>query len=160
VEGTMALGALTGVAVGATGGPWLGLLAGGVMGAVVGLTFALVVIKAGANEVVVGFGLVLGGGGLAIFIHNGFFDSAPRLSPPAALDIPVLGDLPVLGRMLFNQPPVVWLFPLAVLATTLMFRYTTMGLRIRAAGDGPDAARARGVDIDRTRIQALVVAGA
>ncbi len=160
VEGTMALGALAGVVIGAFAGSWVGLAAGLAVGALVGLVFALLVVRAGANEVVTGFGLVLGGGGLAIFIHNGFFETIPRLSPPAALDVPVLGDIPVLGPALINQPPVVWLFPVAVLITTLVFRYTTAGLRVRASGDGPNAARARGVNVDRTRIRALIVAGA
>jgi ABC-type uncharacterized transport system permease subunit len=159
VEGTMALGAIAGVAVGATAGPWIGLGAGLVVGALVGLIFALLVVKAGANEVVTGFGLVIAGGGLAIFIHNGFFETTPRLSPPSAWEIPVLGDVPVLGPILINQPPVVWLFPVAVIITTLVFRYTTAGLRVRAAGDGPEAARARGVDVNRTRIWALILAG-
>ena len=144
VEGTMALGALAGVVVGAFAGSWTGLAAGLAVGALVGFIFAMLVVRAGANEVVAGFGLILGGGGLAIFIHNGFFETTPRLSPPPALDIPILGDLPVLGPVLFNQPPVVWLFPVAVVTTSLVFRYTTAGLRIRAAGDGPDVARARG----------------
>ena len=160
VEGTMALGALAGVVLGAFAGSWTGLAAGLAVGALVGFIFAMLVVRAGANEVVAGFGLILGGGGLAIFIHNGFFETTPRLSPPSALDIPILGDLPVLGPVLFNQPPVVWLFPVAVVITSLVFRYTTAGLRIRAAGDGPDAARARGVDVDQTRIRALIVAGA
>lgn len=160
VEGTMALGALAGVVVGASAGSWTGLAAGLAVGALVGLVFALLVVKAGANEVVTGFGLVLGGGGLAIVIHNGFFETTPRLSPPPALDIAVLGDIPVLGPILINQPPVVWLFPIAVIITTLVLRYTTAGLRVRAAGDGPDAARARGVNVDLTRIRALIVAGA
>jgi simple sugar transport system permease protein len=160
VEGTMALGALAGVVAGAAAGAWIGLATGLVVGAVVGLIFGLLVIRVGANEVVTGFGLVLGGGGLAIFIHNGFFETTPRLSPPSALDIPGLGDIPGIGPILINQPPVVWLFPIAVIITALVFRYTKAGLQIRAAGDGPDAARARGVDVNRTRIRALVAAGA
>jgi simple sugar transport system permease protein len=160
VEGTMALGAIGGVAGAAAAGPTLGLVTGAAVGAVVVLLFGLLVVRLRANEVVVGFALALGGVALATFLYRAGWDSPPDISPFRAVEIPGLADIPILGAALFDQPVIVWLLPVVVVGTALALRRTLVGLRVRAAGDGPEAARARGVDVARVRIGACVAAGA
>lgn len=160
VGGTMAVGALAGVvgadAVGATPG----MLVGTAAGVVVGLAFALLVVRLRANEIVVGFAFALGGLALSTFLFRGLYEGRPSFGPHQALAIPGLSGLPLVGPAVFDQPPLVWLMPLAALAVAFVLRRTRIGLAIRASGDGPDAAVAKGIDVDRVRTGALAAAGA
>jgi simple sugar transport system permease protein len=160
VEGTMALGAFAGVlgsvALGVTGG----LFAGALCGAVVAAIFAWLVLLRGANEVVVGFAVSLGGVGLATFLYRTIYDSPPSISPLGAWDVPGLSSLPFLGPILFQQPVIVWLLPIVLVAIAYALRRTRAGLEVRAAGDGPAAATARGVSVTSVRVRASLVAGA
>lgn len=160
VEGTMALGAIGGVAAAVVGGPTLGLAGGLVVGALVGLVFALTVVHARINEIVVGFALALGGVALATFLYRAGFDTRPQIRPFGAVEIPVLSDLPLVGQPLFRQPLIIWLLPITAGLTAWVLQRTKVGLTLRAVGDGPEAARARGIDVERVRTGALIVGGA
>lgn len=159
VEGTMALGALAGVAGSVVAGVVGGLVAGTVVGALAGLLFAWLVLARRANEVVVGFALSLGGVGLATFIYRTAYDSAPSITPLSAWKVPGLSSIPFVGPILFRQPVVVWLLPVLLVAIAWMLRSTRFGLELRAAGDGPEAAAARGVDVMRVRTVGVLIAG-
>lgn len=159
VEGTMAMGAVGGIIGAATAGTMFGLLAGAVVGMLVGAGFAWLVVRQRANEIVCGFALALGGVGLATFVYRSTYGLPPAVDPFRAVQVPVLSQLPLVGPVLFRQPLVVWLLPLALVAVGFVLRRTRSGLEIRAAGDGPDEARARGVDVDRVRVRACIVAG-
>jgi simple sugar transport system permease protein len=160
VEGTMAVGALAGVAGSVAAGVAGGLVAGLVVGAVAGLLFAWLVLRQRANEVVVGFALSLGGVGLATFLYRTVYDRPPSIRPLGAWEVPGLSKIPFVGPVLFDQPIVVWLLPLLLVAIAVMLRTTRFGLELRAAGDGPEAAVARGVDVVRVRVAGSVIAGA
>jgi len=160
VEGIMAMGAIGGVLGAASLGTTGGLMVGMLVGAAVGLLFSLLTVRLGADELICGFAVALGGSGLAIFLSRTAFDSAPDIVPFAAVEVPGLSSLPIVGPALFDQPWVIWLLPLAVVIVSLVFTRTRLGLALRSAGEGPDAARARGIDVDRHRIGASVAAGA
>jgi simple sugar transport system permease protein len=159
VEGNMALGAFAGVVGAVTFGVAGGLVAGAVTGALMGLVFALLVVRWRANEVVVGFAVALGGVGLATFLYRSIYDTRPSWKPLQAVNVPGLERLPLLGPVLFRQPIVVWLLPIVLVAVAVVLRRTRAGLEVRAAGDGPAAARAKGVAVDRVRIVASVLGG-
>jgi simple sugar transport system permease protein len=55
---------------------------------------------------------------------------------------------------------IVWLFPVLLAAIAFVLGRTRAGLELRACGDGPHAARARGVDVERVRWLSSVAAGA
>jgi simple sugar transport system permease protein len=160
VEGTMAMGAAGGVIGAASFGTIPGLVAGAAVGALLGLVFGLLVVVVGADEVICGFAVALGGSGLAIFLYRSLYGAAPEIEVVKAVDVPVLGQLPLIGPVLFQQPLVIWLLPLAVLAVAVVLTRTHPGLSVRAAGDGPAEARARGIDIDLVRVLATVAGGA
>jgi len=160
VEGTMAMGAAGGVIGAATMGTIPGLLVGASVGALLGALFGFLVVVIGADEVICGFALALGGSGLAIFLYRSLYDQAPRIDVVQAVEIPVLSDLPLVGPVLFDQPLVVWMLPVAVAAVAWILTRSRPGLSVRAAGDGPNEARARGVDVDRSRLGATIIGGA
>jgi simple sugar transport system permease protein len=160
VEGTMALGAFTGIVGSVAMGVAGGLLFGTICGALVGGLFAWLVLGRRANEIVVGFAISLGGVGLATFLYRTIYTRKPSITPVSAWRVPGLADIPFLGTVLFRQPILVWLLPLFLIAIALILRRTRVGLEIRAAGDGAHAAAARGVNVTRVRVGAMVAAGA
>jgi simple sugar transport system permease protein len=163
VEGMMALGAFMGV-FGASAAGWgAGLGLGAAAGALLGLAMGLAVLKGGVNQIVAGIAVALLGVGLA----NYFFQlwqpsgrSAVVVPLVPALRLPLLDRLPLIGEALFAQSPLTYAAVAAVAFATWALRRTTLGLKLRAVGDDPEAAQLRGVDVVAIRIAALVLGGA
>ncbi len=160
IEGTMFFGSFVGFAVAyATGSLWLGLLAAIAAGVLAGLLMGLLTVSLGVNQHVSGLGLTLLLTGLSLFAFRLVFGTN-RVQPsiPPFPQIAVFGSLPVLGPI-FNQylltyaaiglVPVVW---------WLIYR-TSFGLKIRSAGENPEATDAAGVSVFRVRYLALGIGG-
>jgi len=164
IEGIMAVGAAAGfLATWASGGNYvLGLLAAMLAGALLCLLLGGYSISLRAQQISVGLGLLVFGLGFASLLYRavvGIQFSAPRISVLPALPIPLLADLPFLGRVLFSQDILVYLaFLLAPLVHLLLFR-TSFGLRLRACGENPRAADAVGVNVHVLRYVAAVAGG-
>jgi ABC-type uncharacterized transport system permease subunit len=161
-EGTMLVGAFAGFAAGvATGSPAAGLLAAAAAGAGVGLLFGLFAVVRRADAIVVGTAVnlaALGATGLlARALYGGAVPAGPTL---AALPVPGLAELPLLGPVLFRQSGLVYLALALVPLLALALRRTRPGLRLRAVGESARAADAQGVPVRRTRLAAIVAGGA
>jgi ABC-type uncharacterized transport system permease subunit len=78
----------------------------------------------------------------------------------AAIEIPVLSDIPFLGRLLFNQDPIFYTSILAVIGVNWFLFKSRAGLRLRAIGDSHSSAHALGVKVVRTRYLAVMFGGA
>lgn len=141
LEGMMLGAAWGSVAVAkATGNAWLGLVAGVAIGGFIGLLHALFTQALRVPHILSGVALNLGILGLTTFLL--------RLSPEGletGAQLPSL-LLPLLALLL------------VILVTGFLFR-TAGGLRLRACGENPKAARSSGVLVDRTRYGAVVVSG-
>jgi simple sugar transport system permease protein len=81
----------------------------------------------------------------------------PVLAPAA---IPGLVELPVLGPILFRQPPLTYLVALIAPAVWLFLWRTRAGLTLRAVGESPEAAFALGAAPERLRVLAVIGCGA
>ena len=81
LEGTLVMGAMSGYAVSYfTGSPWLGVLAAGIVGIVMGLVHALICSLPKVNDIAVGIALMLFGIGLAFYLGKPFIQpQAPAL---------------------------------------------------------------------------------
>jgi simple sugar transport system permease protein len=90
------------------------------------------------------------GGGQAPVIH------IPLLQPMA---VPYLADIPVIGALLFRQPPLTYFAFAAVIAIAVFLRRTRGGLLLTASGENPLAVFAAGTDPIRTRFMALLAGG-
>lgn len=163
VEGMMALGAFVGV-WGASGQGWAaGLLLGAVAGGSLGLLMGLAVLKGGVNQIVAGIAITLLGIGLADYLFQIWQPSgrsAVVVPLVPILRLPLLDRLPLIGEALFAQSPLSYFAVAAVVAASIALRRTTVGLKLRAVGDDPEAAQLRGVDVVAVRIAALVLGGA
>lgn len=162
LEGYMIVGALASLYVAdPTIGP-LGFLAGGIAGSVMALIMVILSIRLFANQVVVGFGLTILGIGLTGYIFRvttevGGVDR--QVSLPAEIDIPLLSDIPWMGDAFFGHSWYTWLALALVPMAWFVASRTIFGLEVRAVGEDPDAAEARGVDVLWVRSAATLISG-
>ncbi len=159
VEGMMIVGAISGFAVAVeTGSPVLGFVAAAFGGAALSLLFVLLTQVALANQVASGLALTLFGLGLSALMGQNYVGVKPP--PTAQLDIPVLSDIPVIGPILFNHDPVLYLGIALVAGVWATLKFTRAGLILRAVGESHDAAHALGYKVVRIRILAILFGGA
>ena len=164
LEGMMLSGAFFGV-IGAylSGSVVMGLAAACFGGLLFGLIVAVATTRFDTEHMVTGLAanlLALGftsfalrtivGRGQAPVIH------IPLLQP---LPIPLLADIPLLGTLLFRQPPLTYLAFAAVVAIGVYLRRTRGGLLLTASGENPLAVFAAGTDPIRVRFAALLAGG-
>jgi len=159
VEGMMITGAICGFAMAVnSGSPLVGFVAAAAGGAALALLFALLTQFALANQVASGLALTLFGLGLSALLGQGYVGIKPPPTP--RLDIPVLGDIPFLGRVLFSHDPVVY-FGLGLTGLIWwMLKYSHAGMVLRAVGENHHAAHALGYKVVRIRVLAILFGGA
>ena len=163
LEGTVLTGAFAAMAVTySSGAPVLGVLAAWVSGLALAALFAYVVVAHSANQVVVGTAinlLAIGLTGVAYRAVFGVTGAALTIAGAPALPIPVLGDLPVVGRAFFDQTALVYAALLLVPGIAIGLSHTMPGLKLRMVGENPWAAETQGVAVARVRSAALVACG-
>ncbi len=162
LEGMMLVGAYIGF-VGAYYGHsfWVGFAAGIAGGAFASLFMVVLCVRLGLDQIVVGIAITLAGEGITSVLQDTQFGSTyPRLGAPPTVAIPVLSDIPVLGKSVFDQPLIVYLGLAGVGAVSWIFRRTNAGLNLRAAGEKPEALDAAGVSVVATRSYAALCTGA
>jgi ABC-type uncharacterized transport system permease subunit len=162
LEGMMLVGAYIGF-VGAYYGHsfWVGFAAGIAGGAFASLFMVVLCVRLGLDQIVVGIAITLAGEGITSVLQDTQFGSTyPRLGAPPTVAIPVLSDIPVLGKSVFDQPLIVYLGLAGVAAVSWIFRRTNAGLNLRAAGEKPEALDAAGVSVVATRSYAALCTGA
>ncbi|HGG04236.1 MAG TPA: ABC transporter permease [Aliiroseovarius sp.] len=159
VEGMMITGAVVGFAIGVnTGSPALGFVAAAFGGAAVSMLFGLLTQYLLSNQVATGLGLTLFGLGLSSLIGKPYEGiKSPILQK---IDIPGLSDLPVVGPILFNHDPMVYVSLLLVVLVWWGLKSTRAGLILRAVGENHGAAHALGYKVVRVRLMAIAFGGA
>lgn len=160
LEGLFALGGVTAIIAVARGAsPTIGLLAAVAVGAAFGAVFAGATVGLRANQTLCGLALTIAGSGLASAVGRPY-SGQPARAVFEGVAIPVLSDLPVLGRAVFSQNPLIYVIWIALplFLHWLLYR-TRHGMNLRAVGENPAAADAAGVKVGLLRF-AYVVAGA
>jgi general nucleoside transport system permease protein len=160
VEGMMLLGAVTTFLVAsATGSTALAMLAGAA-GAALALAHAALSISLRANQIVSGLALVIFGTGLSTYLGRPVEGvPLPAGARLARVSIPLLDDLPFLGRVLFQQDLVVYAtWVLTAAAAIYLFR-TRPGLSLRSVGESPATADAMGLRVNAIRYVHTVAGG-
>ena len=149
LEGILVMGAMTGYALSyLTGNPWLGVLAAGGAGLVLGLLHGLVCNLPRVNDIAVGIGLMLFGTGLAFFLGKPYVQPQAPILP--AIPFGAWSASPQIRAALEVNP--LFLIGIALAgALAWAFRNTRWGLVIRMVGDSSDAARAMGHDVALVR---------
>lgn len=159
VEGMMIMGAVAGFAAAfTTGSPWLGLAAAICAGALFSLLFAFLTLTLVTNQVATGLALTLLGLGLSGMLGEAF-TGQPGVKLPL-IYIPVLTELPLVGKLLFGQDPVFYLSLLLTGAVAWFLFRTRAGLTLRSVGDNHGSAHALGINVIRIRYLAVMFGGA
>lgn len=158
-EGMMLFGAVAGfIAAFATGSLWLGVLVACLAGMLLSQLFAVVALGFNANQVATGLALTIFGVGLSSFVGAGWVGKPLAGFEP--INLPLLSEMPLIGRMLFGQDVLVYLsFALFGLVTWALLK-SRVGLIIQAVGENPNAASAMGLPVLRVRVLALLFGGA
>jgi general nucleoside transport system permease protein len=159
LDGSLMLAAMAGFAVSyITGDVTLGFVAAMAVGALVALIVAFAGITLKRDQVAVGFVLTLLCTDLSSFLGTPFVRK-PGPSVPYA-PLPVLSDIPILGPLLFSHNVIVYAsFAVIFLAWFFMFK-TQQGLMLQGVGERPEAAFARGANVQRLRYLYTVLGGA
>jgi general nucleoside transport system permease protein len=172
LEGLLIVGTVTG-AYGTThftqlyGQPWgpiLGLLFGALCGMAYSLVHALATITFRVDQIVSGVVINLAALGIAEFLSEIFFQQPTQSDPGAPrlhhLAIPLLSKLPAgLGAAFTGMSPVVILALLMVFPATFVLYRTRFGLRLRSAGENPEATRSLGVRVAPLRYVGVMISG-
>jgi len=138
------------------------LIFGFLAAAAVGAFFALIVafgsIQLRQSQVAIGFVLTLLGDDLSAFLGQNY----TRLPGPVVqkMPIPILKDIPILGPIFFDQNIIVYFALLLVAFSWWWIFRSRPGLSLRSAGERPDAAFARGVNVKRMRYIYTMLGGA
>ncbi len=146
LEGFMLVGSFFGAVVALnSGNPYQGLLMAGVAGMVLSAFYGLVVLRYRANQIVAGTAINLFAMGVPPFFSKIWFDSTGSTPP-----IPTESQ--------FQIAPL-WIMIAIVALSALVFHYTRFGVRLRFAGEHPEALQSAGVSIAWKRWQGILLSG-
>ena len=157
LEGTLVMGAMCAYGTSfLTGSPWLGVLAAGVAGSLLGALHASICGLPRVNDIAVGIALMLLGTGLAFFLGKPLIEPSAPILP--SINFGFWTDIPQLRDVL--QINVLFLIGIA-LAPALVWalKTTRWGLILRTAGESADAARAMGYSVNAIRLRATMAGG-
>lgn len=160
VEGIMAVGAIFGYILGCYCNSLLvGIGVAFLAGALCGLLFALLTVTFQANQNITGLTLTTFGLGVYFFVGNGLKalgwpvmgEYANIKNGFADVAIPVLSEIPLLGKGLFSHNVLVYLGIAIAIAMWWYLNRTTPGLKLRAVGENPGAADSVGINVSRMK---------
>ena len=164
IEGQLLLGAFTAAIVASgTGSLTLGLISGALAGMLVGALLAAFAIGYRVDQVVLGVvinTLILG---LTGYLYDDLMIPYQNtLNSPAtfsAIKIPLLGDIPIVGPVLFDSTIFLYLTYIALAGVQVGLFSTRWGLRTRAIGEHPVAADTVGIRVTAMRYRNVIAAG-
>lgn len=141
-----------------------GFLAAALVATLLGLFLGLMGIQLKANVYLAGLAMNTMATGGTVFIlylaagEKGISSSLPSTTMPI-INIPIIKDIPIIGEIFSGHNIMVYLAFLCVPIVYVLIMKTTMGLRIRAVGENPDAAESVGVNVKKVQFQALALSG-
>ena len=150
LEGMMLFGAFSGAIISvSTHNPWLGVLGAAVVGGMVGYLHAVATVSLRANQIISGVAINMLGVGGTVFLSQVFMGGERSFSLGPADRLPMWGAFIPLVYLSF-----------VVVGLAFVFSYFTVpGLRMRSVGEHPRAADTQGIDVNRTRIMAVIMSG-
>ncbi len=163
IEGMMLMAAMTASFVsGYTGSLAAGILAGLLSGGLMGALHAVVSIKYKTDQIISGTVINFLAAGVTGHIYQVYL--VPPRWPGSAgtfprMPIPFLEDIPILGPILFQHQPIVYLMLIITVVIHYVLFSTPWGLRMRAVGEHPQAADTLGINVYFTRYANVIIGG-
>jgi len=161
IEGMMLFGAFAAIAVtSATGSQWTGMLAAILTGGLMAALHAILSINARVVQIISGTVINILAAGATRYLNIRLLEPA-GLSTPGSIEllrIPLLADIPIIGKLFENTPAVFMMLALVPIVSFILFR-TPWGLRTRSVGEHPRAADTVGVNVFRMRYINVIIGG-
>ncbi|MGO4988289.1 ABC transporter permease [Gallicola sp. Sow4_E12] len=155
IEGLMLIGAFTSFIITFyTQNVFLGILLGVVSGVVISLIHAVLSIHGRGDQTVIGLSINFLVLGLTSFIFLIFFGKStelPSIETIGTSSIPVLSQIPILGKVLFQQDIIVYLMFILLIGSWILIFKTEWGVQLTAAGENPRAVDNAGLNVNRIR---------
>jgi len=143
------------------GNLWIGVLGGMVCGVALAAVLCVLAVRYAVDQVVAGTFVNIFALGATSYLATRITDRT--LLEPGTIrpvQIPFLADIPLIGPVLFDSPPHVYLVFLLTFAITVGLYRTRWGLRLRAVGEKPEAADTVGIRVNALRWRAVLLGGA
>lgn len=163
IEGIFLMGAWGGF-VGAylSGSILLGILTAILCGLLTALIYGFITISLKQHQVVTGTALNIFALGFVAFFQRVLFGvptSPLKITPLSPIRIPLLGQIPFLGDILFNQNLITY-FAFLIVAVSIYILYrTSWGLTVRSTGENPEAVDVAGISVNKVRYVVILLAG-
>lgn len=165
LEGTMLTAAFVGVAGSHfIQSAFIGLLLAVISGIILSNIIAYFALKLKSNIIISGISLNLMASGMTVFglyLLTGDKGASTSLNSLALpnINIPIIENIPVLGKILSGHNILTYVALILVLLVWIMFKYTKLGLRIKAVGESPEAAESVGISVNKVKYIALTMSG-
>jgi len=162
IEGMLLSGAFAAAVVGSVLNAFAGVLAAIAVGGLMSALLAVLAIKYRVDQIIVGVVLNLFALGVTSFLTARVLTGNPDYNAAGifqSVEIPLLSQIPVIGRVLFNQNLFVYAMLILTAAVTWLLFRTRWGLRVRAVGEHPRAADTLGVDVYRMQYRSVIMGG-
>jgi general nucleoside transport system permease protein len=163
IEGMMLAGAFAAFVAKVATNDWplmaslfFGVLAALAVGGLMGLLHALLSIRFRMDQIISGTVIIILAAGISAYL---FDRDAVARGKFSAVRIPLLADIPVIGPILFENPPITYMALLLVVIVHVALFYTRWGLRTRAVGEHPRAADTVGIPVNRYRYMNTTIGG-
>ena len=163
IEGMMLAGAFAGFVAKTNTNDWplmtsliFSVLVALAIGGAMGLLHATLSIRFRMDQIISGTVIIILAAGFSSYL---FDRNALSVGKFSAIPIPFLADIPVIGPVLFNNPPITYLTLILVLVVHVALFYTRWGLRTRAVGEHPRAADTVGINVNRYRYVNTTIGG-
>lgn len=158
-EGMMLMGAVVGfIAAFHFDSVTVGFISAAIVGMLMSTLFAMIVLFLNANQVAMGLALTIFGSGLSAFIGADY--EGKIIHSLGELSLPLLSDIPVIGKVLFQQDIMVYFSFAIFVGIYFFFKKSRAGLTLRAVGENPDAANVIGLPVLKVRFLAICFGGA
>jgi simple sugar transport system permease protein len=165
IEGMMLGSAMTSVLfANLTGSIMLGFFAGLFIAGLLAAWHAVMSIRFKMDQIISGTVINIFATGLTSYINQRILQEQENLNtqvtfPVISQIIPVTGKIPILGPLLFDQSPIVWIALILLIVVQVALFRTRWGLRTRAVGEHPRAADTLGINVFRTRYVNVILGG-
>lgn len=165
LEGQMLISAFTSISVAAVSGNWaVGVVSGVLVCVLVSYLMGFFHLKMKVDIIITGFAINIFGSGVTIFLMSKIFGvtgsyNPGNLSKIPVVHIPMIENVPVLGKVLSGHSLMVWIGLFSVLFCFYMLYRTPYGVHLRAVGEAPESAKSLGIAVTKLQYSAFAWSG-
>ncbi len=165
MDGMILIGAFVAVAFSFTcSSAAMGVLVAVLCGILIGLFFALFVVKLRSDEFIIGMALNTFAGGLTVYLLRTIFGVKGTFSNTGIIGLPTLhfdflDSIPVIGPLLNDNSIFIYLTWLLVFLAWVFLYKTPYGFWLRAAGEHPESLETAGISPHKMKFAASILCG-